>query len=157
MANTCSWLCDTKLQKNVSLYGGVWLAILGPCLHLVLKCILSHRTNVNDHQDTVAQTTCRGDLGCMWPHIFCNINAKASWWVPNKDIIGKYVTDAGYAGCFGDSTPTLEKKWWGALMYGVGKQENMKRKLCCRFNLFNRTMRKDIWPSCRSDVSSKEI
>lgn len=33
----------------------------------------------------------------------CNINANESWCIPNKDITGKYVDNAEWSSCFGDS------------------------------------------------------
>ncbi len=94
-------LCEHRLPgKNYKHCGAgtyiivTWTGLtLRPGLHLVIKCIwgdwitsgqreIQVQASSKMPRDPNTQTTCQGGLGCIWPHIFCSVNANASWCAP---------------------------------------------------------------------------
>lgn len=72
-------------------------------------------TSVNDPRETFETHSLKPlakviTKAGIWPHIICNINDNASWFILAKNLTGKYAVNAGRGGCFGDRVDQTVKR-----------------------------------------------
>ncbi len=79
------------------------------------------------HCDPIAQTQTYhcGGLRHIWPHIFCSVNANASWFISHKDVTEKYVMIAGGGICFGHSMPKKMERSTGGRGWSAGETRSL--------------------------------
>lgn len=89
------------------LFGKIWLSYT-VVRYLPLKRVNSMKYKYKQPPRQIVIHSLKPLFEVIWDafgHIFCRVNEKASRYVPDKDVIGKNIINAGIGGCF-DESPT---------------------------------------------------